>query len=81
MSDLKNYRFPKQGIELNNAYLKTIESVYNVNGGTTLVVNAVMDADGMEHKCIYLGTMDNTIEWTDVSIVTFAESALKTYEY
>lgn len=77
---MKNYRFPTQGIELNNAFLENIKSVYDLNKGGKLVVNAVINSNGTPHENIYLGTMDDSVEWTNESIVAFAESELQKCE-
>jgi hypothetical protein len=80
MSDLKNYKFPTQGIELNNAFLENVKSEYSLNGGKELTVNGVINSEGQLHEGIYLGTMDDTMVWSDETIVRFAETELSKYE-
>jgi hypothetical protein len=77
---MKNYRFPTQGIELTNAFLENIKSVYDLNKGGELVVSAVINSNGTTHENIYLGTMDDSVDWTNESIVLFAETELKKCE-
>lgn len=75
---MATYKFEHFNAELINPIIDSITTVYT-KGGLTLEVRGVLNANGNKLFGVDFGIMDNSTDWTDANIESFALIELENY--
>ena len=74
-----NYKFENFNVELVNPIIENVTPTFTV-GDEFVQVSATLNANGNKLFGVFLGSMDNTDNWSDDEVMDFAVNALETFK-
>jgi len=76
---MKKYRFENFNIELIDATIESVKPTYEI-GSEFVQVHATLNASGNKLFGVFLGQMENTDDWGDEDVMSFAVTQLETFK-
>jgi len=73
------YKFENFNAELVNPVIEDVQASYKLDS-VNVQVHATLNANDNKLFGVYLGEMENTDDWTDVEVMTFAVAQLETFK-
>ena len=73
------YKFENFNAELVNPTIEDVQASYKLDS-VNVQVHATLNANDNKLFGVYLGEMENTDDWTDVEVMTFAVAQLETFK-
>lgn len=75
---MKKYIFENFNVELVDAVIESVQPTYTL-GSEFVQVHATLNANGSKLFGVFLGQMENTDDWGDEEVMSFAVAQLETF--